>query len=97
MDREMPTLTCSEVPNNFVQVIGCHLSTSRGSKGPTKTWTPGGCGNQSTFCHWPQVGVTAKPGRFLEFLEILKRPGRSSMSRIWPSSNGPRPLLIAWI
>ena len=36
-------------------------------------------------------------GRFLEFLETLKRPGRSSMSRTSPSSNGPRPLLIARI
>ena len=32
---------------------------------------PGG-GNEP-FCHWLQVGVTAKPGRFLEFLEYPKR------------------------
>ena len=37
--------------------------------------------SQSTFCHWLQVGETAESGRFLEFLETLKRPGRSSMSR----------------
>ena len=51
--------------------------------------------SQSTFCHWLQVGVTAKSGRFLEFLETLKRPVR--MSRTSPSSNGPRPFLIARI
>ena len=39
----------------------------------------------------PQCSGTAKSGRFLEFLESLKRPGRSSMSRTSPSSNGPRP------
>ena len=38
-----------------------------------------------------RVVETAKSGRFLEFLESLKRPERSSISRTSSSSNGPRP------
>ena len=37
-------------------------------------YLPGG-GNQP-FCHWLQVGETAKSGRFLEFLDTQKGLGR---------------------
>ena len=95
LDLKLPWLTGIWLPNRTLFLITHRHARERTPLYLRKLWNKDACMvagiRETTFCHWLQCGETAKSGRFMEFLESLKRPGRSSMSRTSPSSNGPRP------